>query len=58
MLVLWDRGFHDCDLVAMTHATDAKIVARLPNYVKLPPVRPCGGGTLGANLRLMDKVPR
>lgn len=28
MLVMWDRGFHDFDLVAQAHATGAEVLTR------------------------------
>ena len=45
MLVMWDRGFHDFDLVAQAHATGAEVLTRLPSNVKLKAVQQCGDGS-------------
>jgi hypothetical protein len=54
MLVMWDRGFHDFDMVAQAHATGAEVLARLPSHVKLKPVRTCADGSFLAYLRPSD----
>jgi len=45
MLVMWDRGFHDFDMVAQAQATGAEVLARLPSNVKLKVVQQCGDGS-------------
>jgi hypothetical protein len=54
MLVMWDRGFHDFDMVAQAHATGAEVVARLPSHVSLKPVHTCPDGSFWTNLRPSD----
>lgn len=34
MLVMWDRGFHDYDMVARVRAQQAHVLSRLPAHVK------------------------
>jgi hypothetical protein len=51
MLVMWDRGFHDFDMVAQAHATGAEVLARLPSHVKLKPVCTGADGSFCAYLR-------
>jgi hypothetical protein len=51
MLVMWDRGFHDFDMVAQAHATGAHVLARVPSHVILTPVRQCPDGSVWATLR-------
>lgn len=36
MLLLWDRGFHSCALVAAVQARGADLLARVPSFVRLP----------------------
>lgn len=54
MLVMWDRGFHDFDMVAQAHAIGAEVLARLPSHVKLKPVRTCADSSFYAYLRPSD----
>jgi Insertion element 4 transposase N-terminal/Transposase DDE domain len=39
MLLLWDRGFHDYELVAAVRSRGVHLVGRLPDYVKPQHVR-------------------
>jgi len=50
MLVMWDRGFHDFDMVAQAHATGAQVLARVPSHVSLKPVQTCADGSFLAYL--------
>jgi hypothetical protein len=45
MLLMWDRGFHDFDMVAQAHATGAEVLARVPSHVGLKPVKTCADGS-------------
>ena len=45
MLLMWDRGFHDFDMVAQAHATGAEILARVPSHLVLKPVQTYGDGS-------------
>lgn len=54
MLVMWDRGFHDFDMVAQAYATGAEVLARLPSHVVLKPVYTCPDGSFWADLRPSD----
>ena len=38
MLVMWDRGFHDYDMIANARKRGAHVLARLPAHVKPKPV--------------------
>jgi hypothetical protein len=51
MLVMWDRGFHDFDMVAQAHATGAEVLARLPGHVVLKALRTGPDGSFYAYLR-------
>ena len=50
MLVMWDRGFHDFDMVAQALATGAEVLARVPSHVALKPVQTCADGSFLAYL--------
>lgn len=50
MLVMWDRGFHDFDMVAQALATGAEVLARVPSHVVLKPVQTCADGSFLAYL--------
>jgi hypothetical protein len=58
MLIMWDRGFHDFDMVAQAHVTGAEVLARLPSHVTLKPVRICADGSFCAYLRPSDYQQR
>ena len=34
MLVLWDRGFHEYDMIVATRRRNAHVLSRLPGHVK------------------------
>ena len=50
MLLMWDRGFHNFDMVAQAHATGAEILARVPSQLILKPVQTFADGTFTAYL--------
>jgi uncharacterized membrane protein len=50
MLVLWDRGFHDFDMVVATRKRGAHVLGRLPAQVKPIPLRTLADGSLLAYL--------
>ena len=50
MLVLWDRGFHDFDMVRAARRRQAHVLSRLPAQVKPQPVRVLPDGSLLAYL--------
>ena len=50
MLLMWDRGFHDFDMVAHAHATGAEVLVRVPSHVTLKPVCTCPDGSFWAYL--------
>ena len=54
MLLMWDRGFHDFDMVAHAHATGAEILTRVPSHVNLKPVQTCADGSFLAYLTPSD----
>jgi hypothetical protein len=54
MLVMWDRGFYDFDMVARAHATGAEVLARVPSHVALKPVRTCADGSFWAYIYPSD----
>lgn len=58
MLVMWDRGFHEYDLVAAVRARGAHVLSRLPAHVKPQPVRPLADGSYLAYLRPSDRARR
>jgi hypothetical protein len=45
MLVLWDRGFHDYELLAAVRRRRAHVLGRLPDHVKPERVRRLSDGT-------------
>lgn len=50
MLVMWDRGFHDFDMLVQAHATGAQVLARLPSNVRLNVVQRCDDGSFWSYL--------
>jgi hypothetical protein len=50
MLVMWDRGFYDFDMLAKAHAIGAEVLARVPSHVILKPVRTFRDGSFWVNL--------
>jgi hypothetical protein len=50
MLVMWDRGFHDFDMVVATRRRAAHVLSRLPAGVKPQLVRPLPDGSVLAYL--------
>lgn len=54
MLLMWDRGFHDFDMVAHAHATGAAILARVPSHLRLKPVQTYADGSFTAYLTPSD----
>lgn len=54
MLVMWDRGFHDYDMLVQTRQRSAHVLSRLPAHVKPEVVRPLADGSYLAYLRPTD----
>jgi hypothetical protein len=54
MLVMWDRGFHDFDMVDGVHRTGAHVLSRLPSHVKPIPVQSLPDGSYLASLSPSD----
>ena len=54
MLVMWDRGFHDYDMLVQARRRGAHVLARLPAHVKPTVVRVLGDGSYLAYLRPSD----
>jgi hypothetical protein len=50
MLVMWDRGFHEFDMVVATRRRGAHVLSRLPAHVKPQPLRTLPDGSVLANL--------
>jgi hypothetical protein len=50
MLVMWDRGFHDFDMVVATRRRGAHVLSRLPAHVKPQPLRTLPDGSVVAEL--------
>jgi len=50
MLVLWDRGFHDFDMLVAVRRRGAHVLSRLPAQVKPQPLRTLPDGSLLAYL--------
>jgi len=50
MLVMWDRGFHDFDMVVAVRQRKAHVLSRLPAHVKPVPLRSLPDGSLLAYL--------
>lgn len=58
MLVMWDRGFHDYDMLAGVRSRGAHILARLPAHVKPKLVEVLTDGTWLAYLQPSDPARR
>src|SRR5207247_433649 len=50
MLVMWDRGFHDFDMVVATRRRGAHVLSRLPTGVQPVPLRTVSDGSVLAYL--------
>lgn len=46
MLVMWDRGFHDFDMVVAARKRQAHVLSRLPAHVKPQPLRTLPDGSV------------
>jgi hypothetical protein len=58
MLVMWDRGFHDFDMLMGVHQRGGHVLARLPGHVKPALVQVLPDGTWLAYLRPSDPKRR
>jgi hypothetical protein len=58
MLVMWDRGFHDYDMVVQVRQRGAHVLSRLPASVKPTVVRTLADGSYLAYLQPSDKKRR
>jgi hypothetical protein len=58
MLVMWDRGFHDCDMILGVQQRDAHVLSRLPAHVKPRWVSTLPDGTYLADLLPADDPRR
>lgn len=54
MLVMWDRGFHDYDMLVQTRQRGAHVLSRLPAHVKPKVVQRLADGSYLAYLRPTD----
>jgi hypothetical protein len=54
MLVLWDRGFHDYDLLVGARQRGAQVLGRLPSHVKPQRLRTLPDGSVLATIRPSD----
>lgn len=54
MLVLWDRGFHDYEMIVATRRRNAHVLSRLPGNVKPQHLRTLSDGSVLAALRPSD----
>jgi hypothetical protein len=54
MLVLWDRGFHDYDMLIGARRRGAQVLSRLPSHVKPQRLRTLSDGSVLAALRPSD----
>jgi hypothetical protein len=54
MLVLWDRGFHDYDMLVGARQRGAQVLSRLPGHVKPQRLRTLPDGSVLATLRPSD----
>jgi hypothetical protein len=54
MLVMWDRGFHDYDMIARAQQRGAQVLSRLPAHVKPKQIRTLADGSYLAYLRPSD----
>ena len=51
MLVLWDRGFHDFDMLKGVRERGAHVLSRLPSHARPEVVRPLNDGSLLVRIR-------
>ena len=51
MLIMWDRGFHDFDMVVNAQKQEAEVLGRLPSHVKPQLIRTLPDGSWLAYLR-------
>jgi hypothetical protein len=58
MLLMWDRGFHDFDMVVATRQRGAHVLGRLPAHVKPLPLRTLPDGSVLAYLLPSDDAGR
>jgi hypothetical protein len=58
MLLMWDRGFHDFDMVVAARQRGAHILGRLPAHVKPLPLRTLADGSILAYLLPADSARR
>jgi hypothetical protein len=58
MLLMWDRGFHDFDMVVATRQRGAHVLGRLPAHVKPLPLRTLPDGSVPAYLLPSDDARR
>lgn len=58
MLVMWDRGMHDFDLILGVLECDSQVLARLPSHVKPELVRQLPDGSYLAYLRPSEYARR
>lgn len=58
MLLMWDRGFHDFDMVVAARQRGAHVLGRLPAQVKPLPLRTLPDGSLLAYLLPADDARR
>ncbi len=58
MLLLWDRGFHDFDMVVAARQRQAHVLSRLPAGVKPQPVRALPDGSVLAALAPSEDARR
>jgi len=54
MLVMWDRGFHDYDMLVQTRQRSAHVLSRLPAHVKPKFVQRLADGSYLSYLRPID----
>jgi hypothetical protein len=58
MLVMWDRGFHDFDMLLAVRCRQAHVLSRLPAHVKPLPLRPLPDGSVLAYLLPAEEARR
>jgi len=58
MLLMWDRGFHDFDMVVAARQRGAHMLGRLPSHVKPLPLRTLADGSVLAYLLPADDARR
>jgi len=58
MLLMWDRGFHDFDMLVAARQRGAHMLGRLPSHVKPLPLRTLADGSVLAYLLPADDARR